>query len=309
VRLALATKEFSEHQRWQASRAHILWVDRVEYAVRSRGAKVVVLALVANTMVAQLLYNSAGQLVLGNGFLTGYRFVSAICSTVAFALFEVSAIFQLHDLHTLDASMKEEIGAEKLIRRGYVVLAVSSLITFLSMLYFLALVWHSAGGSFAVFPLDNLPSPWNWLYYAVHVAAYTLVLFLAGVYGERPKSAKEVALATQRALEQQALERWKLQKEAEIEGMMRRGEPLGAVAAALASPETAERIAVLEAATSGRMSALQAARLNVGRAGRDMGMLDGPHAQHREQLVEVATGSDPFALNGHTSQNGSRSPS
>jgi transposase len=58
-----------------------------------------------------------------------------------------------------------------------------------------------------------------------------------------------------RALEQQALERWKLQKEAEIEGMMRRGEPLGAVAAALASPETAERIAVLEAATSGRMSA------------------------------------------------------
>jgi hypothetical protein len=42
-----------------------------------------------------------------------------------------------------------------------------------------------------------------------------------------------------------------LQKDAEIEGMMRRGEPLGAVAAALASPETAERIAVLEAATSG----------------------------------------------------------
>jgi hypothetical protein len=62
-------------------RSPISWVDRVEYAVRSRGAKAVVLALVANTMVAQLLYNSAGQLVLGNGFLTGYLFVSAICST------------------------------------------------------------------------------------------------------------------------------------------------------------------------------------------------------------------------------------
>jgi len=294
-------------------RSQISWLDRVEYAVRSRGAKVVVLALVANTMVAQLLYNSAGQLVLGNGFLTGYLFVSAICSTVAFALFEVSTIFQLHDLHTLDASIKEEIGADKLIRRGYAVLAVSSLINFLSMLYFLALVWHSAGGSSAAFPLDNLPSPWNWLYYAVHAAAYTLVLFLAGIYGERPKSAKEVVLATQRALEQQALERWNLQKEAEIEGMMRRGEPLGAVAAALASPETAERIAVLEAATSGRMSALQAARLNVARAGGDMGMLDGLHSQQREQPAEVATSDGPFALAGnhrnsasdHISSNGS----
>ena len=82
-------------------------------------------------------------------------------------------------------------------------------------------------------------------------------------------------LATQRELEQQALERWKLQKEAQIEQMMRDGVPLGAVAAALASPETAERIAVLEAATSGRLSALDAARLNVQRAGHDLALLNG----------------------------------
>src|SRR5947209_14971627 len=116
-------------------RPHISWVDRIEYAVRSRGAKVVVLALVANTMVAQLLYNSAGQLVLSSAFLLGYLLFSAVCSTVAFALFEVSTIFQLHDLHTLDASIKEEIGADKLIKRGYLVLVVSSLINFLSILY------------------------------------------------------------------------------------------------------------------------------------------------------------------------------
>jgi hypothetical protein len=247
---------------------------------------------------------------------------------VAFALFEVSTIFHLHDLHTLDASIKEEVGAERLIKRGYVVLAGSSLINLLSMLYFLALVWHSAAGSSAAFPLDNLPSPWTWLYYAVPAvpaAAFTLVLFLAGIYGERPTSAKDVVLATQRALEQraleqQALERWKLQKEAEIEGMLRRGEPLGAVAVALASPETAERIAVLEAATSGRMSALQSARLNVGRSGGDMGLLDGLHAQQTAQTaqtmpilvderddhaLEVVTGDGPFAL----SHNGSRSRS
>jgi hypothetical protein len=119
--------------------AQISSVDRLEYFLRSRASKVVVLALVANTMVAQLLYNSAGQLVLGNQVLLGYLLVSAICSTVAFALFEVSTIFQLHDLMTLDVSIKQETGAEKLIKRGYFVLVVSSLINFLSVLYFLAL--------------------------------------------------------------------------------------------------------------------------------------------------------------------------
>ncbi len=257
------------------TRARISLVDRLEYFLRSRASKVVVLALVANTMVAQLLYNSAGQLVIGNQVLLGYLLVSAICSTVAFALFEVSTIFQLHDLMALDVSIKAEIGAEKLIKRGYFVLAVSSLINFLSVLYFLALAWHTGSGVGTKFPLDDLPQPWNWLYYGVHASAYTAVLFLAGIFGERPKSGKEVILATQRALEQQALERWKLQKEAQIEQMMRDGIPLGAVAAALASPETAERIAVLEAATSGGLSALDAARLNVQRAGHDLALLDG----------------------------------
>ena len=142
----------------------------------------------------------------------------------------------------------------------------------------MALAWHTTTGHSTAFPLDNLPSPWNWLYYAVHASAYTAVLFLAGIFGERPKSGKEVILATQRALEQQALERWRMQKEAQIEDMMRRGIPLGAVAAALASPETAERIAVLEAATTGTMSALDAARLNVQRAGQDLTLLDGLRA-------------------------------
>src|SRR5437899_11665863 len=101
-----------------ARKARIPLVDRLDYFLRSRGVKVVVLALVANTMVAQLLYNSAGRLVLGNSFLLGYLLFSAVCSTVAFALFEISTIFQLHDLMALDASIKVEIGAEKLIKRG-----------------------------------------------------------------------------------------------------------------------------------------------------------------------------------------------
>ena len=75
------------------ARAQVPLVDRLEYFLRSRASKVVVLALVANTMVAQLLYNSAGQLVLGNAFVLGYLLISAVCSTFAFALFEASTIF------------------------------------------------------------------------------------------------------------------------------------------------------------------------------------------------------------------------
>jgi hypothetical protein len=129
-------------------------------------------------------------------------------------------------------------------------------------------------------------SPWNWLYFGLHTLAYTAALFLAGIFGERPKSAKDVVLATQRALEQQALERWKMQKEAQIERMMRDGQPLGAVAAALGSPETAERIALTEAATSGGMSALDAAFLSVRRAGHDTAVLD----------VLRAAGSPPASM-------------
>lgn len=68
---------------------------------------------------------------------------------------------------------------------------------------------------------------------------------------------------------------------------MRRGEPLGAVAAALASPETAERIAVLEAVTSGRMSSLLAARLNVARSGGDLSVLDGLHLHQQRGSDEL----------------------
>lgn len=272
-------------------RVRVSLVDRMVYFLRSRGAQVVVLALVANTMIAQLLYNSAGQLVLSNRFLLGYLIFSAICSTVAFALFEISTIFQLHDLMALDASIKAEIGADKLIKRGYIVLAISSLINFLSVLYFLALAWHTTAGHSTAFPLDNLPEPWNWGYYSLHALAYTAVLFLAGIFGERPKSGKEVILATQRALEQQALESWQLQKQAQIEELRRRGEPLGAIAAALASPETAERIAVLEAATSGQMSALDAARLNMQRAGHDLSLLEGLRSVGDSAPVRSAVGS------------------
>ncbi len=188
-----------------------------------------------------------------------------MCSTFAFALFEVSTIFQLHDLMALDASIKADIGAEKLIKRGYAVLAVSSLINFLSVLYFLALAWHTAGGHATRSRSITCPSPGTGSTTALHAAAYTAVLFLAGIFGERPKSGKEVILATQRALEQQALERWRMQKEAQIDQMVRDGLPLGAVAAALACP----RRRAHRAHGSGHQR--QTLRFGCGAAGRPAG--------------------------------------
>src|SRR5262245_32029570 len=75
--------------------------------------------------------------------------------------------------------------------------------------------------------------------------------------------------------------------------MMRRGEPLGAVAAALASHETAERIAVLEAATSGGLTPVQAARLNVSRAGGDVQLLDDLHAHGASNSASSGTALIP----------------
>jgi hypothetical protein len=66
-----------------------------------------------------------------------------------------------------------------------------------------------------------------------------------------------------------------MQKEAQIDQMARDGSPLGAIAAALASPETAERIALMAAATSGALSPLDAARLSLQRAGQDSAVLAG----------------------------------
>ena len=85
------------------TRARISAVDQLEYFLRSRASKVVVLALVANTMVAQLLYNSAGQLVIGNQVLLGYLIVSAISESAAWTRSRTSR--QIACCHSGRASM------------------------------------------------------------------------------------------------------------------------------------------------------------------------------------------------------------
>jgi hypothetical protein len=79
-----------------------------------------------------------------------------------------------------------------------------------------------------------------------------------------------------------------MQKEAQVDQMVRDGSPLGAVAAALASPETAERIALMEAATSGSLRPFDAARLSLQRAGQDSAVLAGLGIRAMPATGEVA---------------------
>ena len=291
-----------------AHSARVGKVDRLIYFLRSRGVQVVVLALVANTMVAQLLYNSAGRLVLGSWFLLGYLLFSAVCSTVAFALFEISTIFQLHDLMALDATIKVEIGAEKLIKRGWLVLGVSSLINFVSVLYFLALAWHTHLGHVRQVPAGR------------PAAALELALLRAACAGlhRRPLPGGHLRRAAQER------ERGRPRHAAGVgaagvgtvalaEGGADRGDDARRHPArrgrrrARLSPETAERIALMEAATSGSMSALDAAFLSVKRAGHDTSVLDGLRATNAPPpaataLVEEAEAMlVPLGLGGRSS--------
>ena len=80
---------------------------------------------------------------------SGYLIVSAVCPRVAVALVEVSTIFQLHDPMTREPSIKAEIGAERLIKRGYFVLAVSSSINVLGVWWAIAATAASVSGPLA----------------------------------------------------------------------------------------------------------------------------------------------------------------
>ena len=105
------------------------------------------------------------------------------------------------------------------------------------MLYFLALAWHTAqrgGTSSRGRPAAALELALLW---RACPRLYRRAVPGRHLWRAAQERAKKSS-SPPSGLEQQALERWQLQKEAQIEQMMRDGMPLGAVAAALASPET-----------------------------------------------------------------------
>ena len=76
------------------TKVRLSWVEQVDRSLHSHAIRLVLFALVANTIMAQAFFNSAGRiLVLGGVNLTGlYLNVSSIFSTFAFSLFEIAML-------------------------------------------------------------------------------------------------------------------------------------------------------------------------------------------------------------------------
>src|SRR5262245_7467459 len=88
------------------TRVKLHWVERVDRFLHSNAIRLVLLALVANTIMAQAFLNSASRiLVLWGINLTGlYLNTSAIASTFAFSLFEIAMLWVRQEVLSLDES-------------------------------------------------------------------------------------------------------------------------------------------------------------------------------------------------------------
>src|SRR5262245_38021366 len=100
--------------RFARTRLRLSWVDRTEHFLRSKAIRLVILALVANTILAQAFFNSAGRILQigGANLAPAYLNVSSILSTVAFSFFEIAMLWARQDVLSLDESIKKQIGAD-----------------------------------------------------------------------------------------------------------------------------------------------------------------------------------------------------
>ena len=146
---------------------------------------VIIFALVFNTGLAQLFYNSAGVILPNSDWRSHYLIFSAFLSMVAFSLFELHIVRQL----------KELLGRSKEVRAQFprfeipshvLTLAVISLYNIYSLALLNAAIWpdlHLTG-------IPELPKPEKFYFHAI---MYSLILFLAAIVGERKKTAAEQA--------------------------------------------------------------------------------------------------------------------
>jgi hypothetical protein len=251
------------------TKVRLSWVERVDRSLHSHAIRLVLFALVANTIMAQAFFNSAGRiLVLGGVDLTGlYLNVSSIFSTFAFSLFEIAMLWARQEVLSLDESIKKQIGAKEWLRRNLVTLVVISLINFYSLTVFNAAIWPAI----RVPGIPEPPAPWK---FYLHAGFYTVILYLAGIVGERVRSEQELTMTMARKHTQQALAAHDAQVQQQIREMTARGEPLAPLAAATSSPETAQLIALQSLVLAGKVDVMEAARMNVAATGGDTSLLD-----------------------------------
>jgi hypothetical protein len=235
--------------------------------------------------MAQAFFNSAGRiLVLWGLNLTGlYLNASAVFSTFAFSLFEIAMLWARQEVLALDESIKKQIGAGAWLNRNLATLVVISLINFYSLTVFNAAIWpaiHVPG-------IPEPPAPWK---FYLHAGFYTVILYLAGIVGERVRSEQELTMTMARKHTQQALAAHDAQVQQQIKEMTARGEPLAPLAAATSSPETAQLIALQSLVLAGKVDVMEAARMNVTATGGDTALLDrfGTRSAPPRQVVALA---------------------
>ncbi len=101
-----------------------------------------------------------------------------------------------------------------------------------------------------------------------------MILYLAGIVGERVRSEQELTMSMARKHTQQALAAHDAQVQQQIKEMTARGEPLAPLAAATSSPETAQLIALQALVLAGKVDVMEAARMNVAATGGNTALLD-----------------------------------
>jgi hypothetical protein len=146
---------------------------------------VIIFALVVNTGLAQLFYNSAGVILPNADWRAKYLIFSAVLSMVAFSLFELHIVRQLKELLGRPPEVQAKFGKFE-IPSHIATLVVISLYNIYSLALLNAAIWpdlHLAG-------IPELAKPWKYYFHAV---MYSLILFLAAIVGERKKSAAELA--------------------------------------------------------------------------------------------------------------------
>ena len=251
------------------TRVRVSSVERLDRFLRSQALRLVLFFLVANTILAQAFFNSAGRILVlaGHDVTALYLNVSAIFSTLAFSLFEIAMLWARQEVLALDDSIKQQIGARAWLRRNLWTLVVISAINFYSLTVFNAAIWpdiHVPG-------IPEPPAPWK---YYLHAGFYTVILYLAGIVGERVKTEQELTMSLARKHTQQALAAHDAQFSQQIKDMTAHGDPLAPLAAATSSPETAQLIALQAIALSGQLSVADAARLNLATRGHETELLD-----------------------------------
>ncbi len=265
------------------TRVKLGWMERADRFLHSNAIRLVLFALVANTIMAQAFFNSAGRiLVLASVNLTGlYLNVSSIYSTFAFSLFEIAMLWARQEVLSLDESIKKQIGAGAWLKRNLITLVVISLINFYSLTVFNAAIWpdiHVPG-------IPEPPAPWK---FYLHTGFYTVILYLAGIVGERVRSEQELTMTMARKHTHQTLAAQDAQVQQQIRAMTAHGEPLAPLAAATSSPETAQLIALQSLVLAGKVDVMEAARMNVAATGGDAALLDRIGARSTPSRPSVA---------------------